>query len=603
MAFTDNFNGVSVVTDLTEHTPSGGTAWTAVGSLNAGVVQPSGVAGSYTDDSTGTLYRPDDQGSSAHYSQYKAISVGNVWGFVANRATDAANFLGVRVVSGELQLLKRQAGSFTVLGSWSGVVANDIIRFESNADNEHTVKVNGTVRIGPIVDTFNSTQTRQGLVPRTSAGDWWDDYEAGALGGGGPPEDGLIVPDGIWTWFSEPRAIFRNGATYVGVVQSSGFICVGKFVHSTGTYSEFTLSSWFEVDDHDNAAVHFLPDGRILALYSRHNDTNGIYYRISTNPEDISAWGTEQVLTVTTPNSYVNPHYLSASGKTYVHYRSGLPGVGNDLPTRVRAFNGTTWDAERAWITNTSQRPYVKSINNGVDRIDFFFTNSHPNEGASSVYHCYMRLDAGVEKFYKSDGVEITTVPVRPENATLIYDGSSVDSWVWDITYGADGHPRVLFARFPVTTDHRYMFSRWTGTAWTTPVEITAGGTYLYSAEVNYSGGICFDSQRPNVVYLSKQVGATTVWEVEEWITADNGATWTRHRNLTPASTEKNCRPYSPRNHDGQCAVVWWRGEYNTYVDYTTRIIGAAKPPIYIHGLTISDMTTSGARATLSISR
>jgi hypothetical protein len=233
----------------------------------------------------------------------------------------------------------------------------------------------------------------------------------------------------------------------------------------------------------------------------------------------------------------------------------------------------STWDTQRTWITQTGQRPYVKAINNGVDRIDFFFTNCHPNEGASSVYHCYMQLDAGVEKFYQSDGTYIGTGPVTPADATLIYDGSSVDSWVWDITRGADGHPRVLFARFPSTTDHRYMFSRWTGSAWTTPVEITTAGPYLYAAEANYSGGICFDAADPDTVYLSKQVGS--VWELSEWVTGDSGATWSKVRDIDNGVSSRNCRPFSPRNHNGELAVVWWRGTYTSYTSYSTSIWGA----------------------------
>lgn len=384
-----------------------------------------------------------------------------------------------------------------------------------------------------------------------------------------------VVPDGVWSWFTDPRAVFRNGATYIGWVNSAGTCGISKLVHSTGSVTHFSLSATaMENDDHNNTAIQFLPDGRILALYCKHNDTAGLRYRISTNPEDISDWGSEALLgAVTLPVTYSNPHYLNAVGKTYVWYRSGEGGGIGPKPTNCRAFDGTTWDAERTWITNTNARPYLKSVNNGIDRIDFVFTNGHPRDTPCSVYHCYMQLDAGVEKFYKTDGTLIGTGPVTPADATLIYDGSSIDGWVWDITYGHDGHPRVLFARFPTTTDHRYMYARWTGSVWTAPVEITSGGTYLYLAEANYSGGMCFDTQNPDVVYLSKQVGS--YWEVQEWSTPDGGLTWAKARDITSASTVRNCRPYSPRNHDGRCAVLFWRGTYSTYINYNTAIKGA----------------------------
>ena len=377
------------------------------------------------------------------------------------------------------------------------------------------------------------------------------------------------VDNGVWTWFTDPRTVVHGDDLYVGWVNSSGTCGITKRNVKTGVTASFNLSAvGLEIDDHNNTGVHILPDGKILALYGQHNDTSGMRYRISTNPYDISAWSAEVVLSVTTPISYFNPHYLSATGKTYVHYRSGAGGVGTN-PMNVRAFDGTTWDAQRTWITQTGERPYIKACNNGVDRIDFLLTNCHPNENAASVYHCYMQLDGSAEKFYKSDGTYIGT-SVTPADCTLIYDGTTIDGWVWDITYGADGHPRVLFTRFPTTTDHRYIFSRWTGSAWLTPTEITNAGTHLYSAEQFYSGGITFDGHDPNTVYLSKQVGS--FWEIQAWHTNDNGETWSLAQHITQSSSVRNCRPWSPRNHGTWGNVLFWSGTYSTFTNYNTAI-------------------------------
>lgn len=388
----------------------------------------------------------------------------------------------------------------------------------------------------------------------------------------GPWQMSAAVPNGGWTWFSDPRAVYRNGAVYIGWVNSSGTSGISKHVIATGVTTSFNLSSvGLQTDDHNNTAIQFLSDGRIMAIYGRHNDSAGMRYRISTNAEDISAWSPEVVLPVTLPYTYSNPHFLSTTGKIYCHYRSGEGGWGTN-PMKVRAFDGSTWDTEREWIVQTGERPYIKACNNGVDRIDFLLTNCHPNEGASSIYHCYMQLDSGVEKFYRSDGTLISNGPVTPAECTLLYDGTAVDAWVWEIAYGSDGHPRAVFARFPTTTDHRYMFSRWTGSEWTAPTEITTGGTYLYSGEVNYSGGIAFEENNPNVVYLSKQVGSA--WEVQEWATQDSGATWAKVCDVTAGSGSgiKNCRPYSPKGHPWNRATLFWSGTYTTYTNYHTAI-------------------------------
>lgn len=380
-----------------------------------------------------------------------------------------------------------------------------------------------------------------------------------------------IAPDGCWTWFTDPRAVYYNGSTYIGWVDSVGTVGITKYRHFNGAVEEFNLSSvGFNQNDHANAAVHILPNGKIMAIYGEHNDASGMRYRISTNPEDISAWSSEVILAVSTPYTYSNPHYLSQTGKTYCHYRSGQGGAGTN-PMNVRAFDGAAWDTERTWLAQTDERPYVKSVNNGVDRIDFLITDKHPDRGSTSVYHFYMQLDgSGTEKFYTSNGTEIAGTPT-PADATLIYDGTTVSGWVWDIAYGADGHPRVLFTRFPSITDHRYMYSRWNGSAWTAPVEIAPAGTYLYEVEAYYSGGLCFDSADADVVYLS-----SSSREIQEWSTADGGATWSKQRDVTLGSSDINCRPFSPKNHRGM-AVCWWRGAYNTFTDYDTEIWGVGR--------------------------
>jgi len=379
-----------------------------------------------------------------------------------------------------------------------------------------------------------------------------------------------IVANGVWTWFNEPRAIYNDGKTYIGWINSSGDVGVTEFDHSAESASSFTLNSAMEVDDHDNPGIYLRSDGKLLACYSKHNADNLQRYRIASTAGSITGFAAEQTIAETSP-CYADLHYLSENTSLYWGYRQGNS-TQRDRMRRVSTDSGSTWGSGADWITETNARPYYKSCGNGVDRIDFVMTNGHPNEVAASVYHAYMELDAGTEKFYKSDGTYIGTT-MAPGDGTLIYDGSTKDGWVWDISYGSDGHPRVLFTKYESTTDHRYMFSRWTGSAWTTPVQICAAGTHLYSPEVYYSGGMCFDGNSVNKVYVSVQVGS--YWELQEYQTTDNGATWSKQRDITSGSSVRNCRPWSPRGHDVKLAVLWWRGTYTTYTNYSTAIWGA----------------------------
>lgn len=379
--------------------------------------------------------------------------------------------------------------------------------------------------------------------------------------------------DGMWTWFTDDRAVCRNGRTYVGVITSTGRAGVYRWENGNASSTYFELSpSLLQKDDHNNPALTFTPDGRLWAQYSTHNNDALLRWRVATSADSIEAFSAENTVTNAELVSYSNTHYLSENGVYYCHYRKGA-----ESQWAMKSSDLVTWGAEVEWIDGNGERPYIKACNNGTNRIDLFFTKGHPNQvDGNSVYHCYMQLDAGVEKFYKSDGTYISTGSVTPAQATLVWDGSTADgeSWTWRIAYGSDGNPRVLFARFPTpASDHRYMHGRWTGSAWSIS-EITDAGPPLYAAETYYTGGIDFDSRNPNIVYLSKYV--TNTWEIQEWRTADNGATWAKFRDITTGSGSGvvNGRPHSPMNHDGEVCCVWWRGRYTDFTDYDADIMG-----------------------------
>jgi hypothetical protein len=181
MAFTDNFTDTDTTT-LETHTPSGGTAWTRV----------DGTAGALTINTnvlkvlaaTNTLYVCDDQGSVNQYVQYKHQT--NMNDFVCNRATDANNFIGIRVSAGKVQIFKRVTSTFTQLGSTGATTVNagDTVRLESSGD-VHTAKINGNLEasVGG-TDSAHNSVTRQGVCGRTASSlNIVDDFEAGILSG------------------------------------------------------------------------------------------------------------------------------------------------------------------------------------------------------------------------------------------------------------------------------------------------------------------------------------------------------------------------------------------------------------------------------------
>lgn len=382
-----------------------------------------------------------------------------------------------------------------------------------------------------------------------------------------------VLGDGAWSWFADPRGIRYDGAhkrTYVGWVAQDGDVKVSAYDHVTLSRTTVVLASKLSVDDHANPAIQALPDGRLRVFYSAHYG-DFMYYRTTRNPEDITSWDAPLTIPVNSPGTngytYPNPIHLSAERTSYLFWRGG-----NHNPTfSTQADGATTWSPARTLVFVSGQRPYVKYDTNGTDTIHFAFTNAHPGAAANvNIYYAAYRAGG----IFRANGTRIASLgtAIAPSQANTVYD-TSRKAWVHDVAIDAAGRPVIVFASFASTTDHRYMYSRWTGTRWQTSEITAAGGSIsLDGKEPYYSAGITLDHENPSTVYMSRLVSG--IYEVETWKTADGGATWSRQA-VTSGDTVNNVRPISPRGFipfSGDMSVVWIRGIYNSYVDYKTSI-------------------------------
>ena len=243
-------------------------------------------------------------------------------------------------------------------------------------------------------------------------------------------------------------------------------------------------------------------------------------------------------------------------------------------------------DTPRSLISVAGERPYAKYDSDGAATIHVAFTNAHPRE-ADDVNVYYAAYRDG--ELWRADGSRAGALaaPLAPLDADLVYDGPE-NAWVHDVAHDADGRPVIVFARFPAPGDHRYMYARWGGSAWVVHEIMAAGGSISDDGreEQGMSAGITLDHEDSSVVYLSHHVDGQ--YEVEAWRTADGGASWEERRVVTAGSSVKNVRPVSPRGlmpFAGDLAVVWMRGVYSSYIDYSTSITtvlatGGNAPPV-----------------------
>jgi hypothetical protein len=392
----------------------------------------------------------------------------------------------------------------------------------------------------------------------------------------------ILAAPHFWTQFSRPQVVQFGDAIYLSTTNMVDDTIVAKVDLNTQSVTTFTLAAGSgSANGHNSGTIARRSDGRLLAVWSVHN--TGVYRRISTNADDISAWGSTVKLPAVASTSYANPIYLSTPNRWYVHTRYGSGGGPGDRPCEAwtSTDSGDSWGtATTRWLTEPGERPYVLSCNNGTNRVDFIVTQKHPtdtngpqNGFSNKIYHCYMIVAGdGSRTFYRSDGASIGgSVTEISSQCTVVYDGASGNALPWDICYGADGHPRLLWVRLAGDDDHRHHFSRWTGSAWSS-TEIGAAGARLYSGEVWSDGALCFDLQDPDTVYRSVQVGSA--WELQQWETTDSGATWAKTFDISTGSGTgvKAVTPRGVVGGDGRVGVVWKKGTISNWDNFSLAV-------------------------------
>ncbi len=389
----------------------------------------------------------------------------------------------------------------------------------------------------------------------------------------------VFAADGAWCWFSDPRAVYLEGKIFAGWMKADGSVQVGARDLSTGGMMVSTLAGKFEVDDHDHPSLLVLPDRRLMAFYSLHA-SGDMHLRVTRRPADVSEWTQDRTLGFgrfgdgPRGTTYSNPVLLGEeSNRIYVFWR------GSDFkPTFSLSTDlGTTWSEPRTLIrpagSGNNDRPYVKYWSDGRKRIDFLFTDGHPDiTPTNSVY--FLRYEKGA--FYRADGSRvgaISDLPFDPSQCDRIYDGASAGrAWVWDITENGDGNPVAVYTRLPAKDDHRYRYAAWDGAMWVDS-PITSAGRWFprtpagkTETEPYYSGGIIISRRDPGVVFLSRPVSG--VFEIEQWATTDGGKTWSS-RAVTTHSNSDNVRPVVVRSAPPGTPELLWMRNTGGYVHYT----------------------------------
>jgi hypothetical protein len=423
--------------------------------------------------------------------------------------------------------------------------------------------------------------------------------------------------NGAWSWFMDERAIVHDGKLIVGSVRAVGNFRshqddpdwgnVEVAVHdlATGATNKVVFHRHYEQDDHDAPAFLPLPDGRYLAVYTKHGMERRVYARLS-EPGDPLTWG--PAIEVETPGAEAGPFrgdnvtysnlFRLASGRILNFFR----GFDHDPNYLWSDDGGRSWTyGGRLLKGRDGYSPYLKYAFD--DRtIHFIATEDHPRNYDNSIYHGFLRdgrihLSDGTERARLS---ETTEAPIAAWDLTRIFQGDADNvGWVIDLELDAEGRPYAVFSvqkdgrglpRGLGGFDHRFHYARWDGGAWRVH-QMTYAGVRLYPGEDDYTGLAALDPNDPNVVYISTDAdpatGAPLISsadgqrhkEIFRGTTGDGGRTW-RWEPITAHSSVDNLRPLVPRWKDPRTALVWMRGTYRANRgEWTTAVVALILPP------------------------
>lgn len=423
-------------------------------------------------------------------------------------------------------------------------------------------------------------------------------------------------PNGAWCWFQDPRAIVDTAAPGGPLLLVASFSAKDRAEYGfrpwgdtdatewakgdndlywmrlkTGENGQVKLHTGLTQDDHNVGALTILPDGRYLTAYADHGYERETYFRLSTRPHDPTSWERTTTFThgntVTYSNLYTVPD--ADDGLVLMNLNRS---VDYDPNIIVSEDNGATWHY-RGLLLGGEGRPYVRYAQ-GPDRVHFIATDQHPRDYDNSVFHGSTDGSAIFNSVGEIIDADVSDDrPAEPKELTEIHNGApDAVGWAVDLEVDARGYPYSVFSvqrnaqdrgKLP-GLDHRYHYARFDGTSWSVS-EIAYAGSSLYDNEQDYTGLAALDPNDPNYLVISTNADPVTGeplisrtdgqrhWELYEGTTADEGKTW-MWSSLTKDSGEDNLRPIIPDWQADERVVLWMRGNYRSYHDWSTQIVG-----------------------------
>lgn len=370
-----------------------------------------------------------------------------------------------------------------------------------------------------------------------------------AIDGRGEPTFGVI---------NYPCNAYFNGVTYVtwGGTNPIAKYYIKAYNHTSDTWSStvnFADSSFSGGISKGSPAIVINSTGHIIVAYDLHEEIN---VRVSTNPEDITTWESEQA-----PFGYGTYPKLEidADDNIYFFVMHGTIHAPHKQSYVKSVDGGATWGSVNTIINQGSGfYAYTGNIEFDNDKgihISWVTFNETRGGGRINVTHAYFNVTDS--NMYNMSGSNLGAYVdlTEAQNSCMVRD-----------TLGSNAnHPAIHFDEnndlhiiYPISngtetgidgTAYRYEYVYWSGSAWTSPVNITTTDNFFNGQDMKVKSSSDIDA------YLTTEGLAGRDGDIEKW--HYDGIDWTHNVTIMTESESGESL--------GDIAISWRSPDNSTF--------------------------------------
>ncbi|OJW18707.1 MAG: hypothetical protein BGO49_23590 [Planctomycetales bacterium 71-10] len=332
---------------------------------------------------------------------------------------------------------------------------------------------------------------------------------------------------------------------------------VSYYDHASGTVPRPAILLDKKTSDaHDNPCLAIDAEGYLWVFSNAHGTARPSFIHRSVAPRSIDAF--EKI--EETNFSYGHPRYVPGKGFLFLHtkYSGG------------RGLRFTTSPDGRDWspftpLAHIDQGDYqVTGRRDGLIATVFDF---HPKplglDARTNLYYL-QTADMGAT-WTRADGQVVPLPLSEPDNPALVRDYRAEGKLVYlkDLNFDADGNPVVLYLTSkghepgPRNGPHEWHTARWDGRAWIVRPFTTSDHNYDH-------GPLYIEPDGTWRVIAPTEPGPQpfgTGGDLVMWTSNDQGASWTRVKQLTADKARNHTYVKRPENAHPDFYAIWADGD------------------------------------------